>query len=168
MAEKVIKKRKVSHAGCRTKGRNCEVEIVKILDEAGIPSQRVLGSGAFAFAKSDIKLGINLNDDGTKPPPDETPCKMRLESKNHASTPDRLFEGITGEIKIAALLAVSTSASPEAVFKHLEQDKVSKAVVLRRAKVPTGALAKKDYNSTHVVCMGMNDWIELIKLAYYR
>lgn len=158
------KKRKVSPKGCRAKGRNAEVEIVEILDKAGIPSQRVLGSGAFAFAKSDIKVGINLNEDGSKPPPDETSCLFRVESKNHASTPDTVFPETMRDVEY--VLAVGSKPIQEAVFKHLEQDDVSKAVVLRRSKVPPGALKNEDYNRTHAVMIGLNDFIDLVKRAY--
>jgi hypothetical protein len=158
------KKRKVSPKGCRAKGRAAEVEIVEIFDKAGIPSQRVLGSGAFAFAKSDIKIGITLNPDGSKPPPDETPCLFRVESKNHASTPETVFPETARDVE--CVIAIGVKPVQEAVFKHLEQDDVSKAVIMRRSKVPPGALKAEDYNRTHAVMIGLNDFIELVKKAY--
>ena len=67
------RKRKVSFAGCRVKGSNFEKEVVEIFEENGIPSQRVLGSGALGFgAKSDIKIGVELDENGKHYASDES------------------------------------------------------------------------------------------------
>lgn len=165
-----VKKRKVSHAGCRAKGNHAETEVVKIFDSAGIPSQKILGSGKFKSSKSvgDIKVGIPLYPDGTKPPADETPCVCRIECKNHASTSAKVFACMEDapEFKIDAVLALMQSAGPEAVFKHLEQDAVTKAVVLRRPKVPSGAVKNEDWGKVYVVTMPIDAWIELFKKAH--
>ena len=157
------KKRKVSHKGSRAKGASAERELVEILDSLGLPSQRVLGSGAFAFAKSDIKVNIRLNEDGTKPAPDESQGTIRVEVKNHAITDEKLFGEV--EVPCDAVLFISTKATQESVFKHLEQDSVSKAVIYRRPKVPVGALKDKDYNRTHCVVMPLLEWVAMFKKA---
>lgn len=157
------KKRKVSHKGSRAKGASAERELVEILDSLGVPSQRVLGSGQFARAKSDLKVNIRLNEDGTKPAPDESQGTLRVEVKNHAITDEKLF-GET-EVPCDAVLFVSTKPTQESVFKHLEQDSVSKAVIYRRPKIPAGALKDKDYNRTHCVVMPLLEWVEMFKKA---
>jgi hypothetical protein len=124
--------------GSRQKGIRFEKEIVDVFDSLGLPSMRVLGSGSFIGAISDVKVGIELNSDGSKPEADEAKAFLRLECKNRASTPDYLWE-------------------------YLNQDASSKAVALRRKKIPAGALAQKDYNQCYIVLMGASDWVELIK-----
>jgi hypothetical protein len=148
------RKRKVSFAGCRVKGSNFEKEVVEIFEENGIPSQRVLGSGALGFgAKSDIKIGVELDENGKHYASDESRGLFRIEAKNHASTPDWVFEAIGRN-------------GPEAFWKHLEQDAISRAVLLRRAKIPAGAIKEKRLNEYIGVFLGAQSFIELVKLAY--
>lgn len=153
----------ISGKGCRAKGDRAEKELVEILDSLGLPSQRVLGSGKFNLSKSDLKVNIRLNEDGTKPAPDESQGTIRVEVKNHAITDEKLF-GET-EIPCDVVLFVSTKPTQESVFKHLEQDSVSKAVIYRRPKIPAGALKDKDYNRTHCVVMPLLEWVEMFKKA---
>lgn len=157
----VTKKRRVSHANCKRKGDSFENEVIAALDGMGLYSQKVLGSGKFNFggtgAAGDIKVGIKLNEDGTKPPPDETPCVLRLEAKNHAVNP---YYG--DECPVDVVLAVGSKPIQEAVFKHLNQDKVCKAVVLRRPKIPAGALKDKKWDDVAMVCLGLESFGAII------
>lgn len=157
-------KRKVSHKGARQKGANAERELVKFFDKNNIPSQRVLGSGAFRGADSDLKIGINLEEDGSKPPSDESKATMRAEVKNRANTQEYLFN--TEELEELCSIRLLNKACPKSVVDYLEQDKITKVALLRRAKVPSGAIAKEDYNSIYVAVMGLGDFIELFKKAY--
>lgn len=151
---KVTQKKRISGRGCRAKGARAETELVDILTKKGIPSQRIVASGSFVGAKSDLKIGVELNKDGSMPERDESRCIGRAEVKNRADNPEWIFEE-------------SNRQCPEKIFDHMNQDAISKYLILRRKSIPTGALAKEDYNQTHVVCMGLNDFIELFKLAYY-
>ncbi|HLX53517.1 MAG TPA: hypothetical protein VKR58_06235 [Aquella sp.] len=150
---KQVKKRKVSFSGARVKGANFEKEVVQIFEENGIPSQRVIGSGAFSNASSDIKIGVDLDEEGNYLPADEGRNWFRIEAKNHANTPEWVFESLS-------------RIGPEAFWKHLEQDVCSKAVMLRRAKVPNGAVKDKDYGKYVGVFMNITDFIKMVKLAY--
>ena len=158
------KKRKVSHKGSRVKGSNAERELVSILDKFHIPSQRVLGSGAFSSAKSDIKVGINLEDDGKKPPSDESKATLRAEVKNRADNPEYLFD--QESLKKIATFHLLDKSCPESIYSYLNQDDVSKIAVLRRGKVKPGDLKAENYNQVYVVVMGLEDWIELFKKAH--
>lgn len=149
----VEKKKKLSGRGCKAKGARAETELVNILNESGIPSQRVIASGSFIGASSDLKIGVELNEDGTMPERDSSKCIGRAEVKNRADNPEWLFEEANKPI-------------PEGVYKHLQQDAISKYLILRRKDIPRGALADKKYNETHVVLMGLEDFIELFKQAY--
>lgn len=149
--------------GCRRKGAKAESEIVQLLCELGIPSQRVLGSGAFRGAKSDIKVGVRLNEDGSMPNKDEAVCITRAEVKNRKTNPEYLFDG---SAPVAEMIAVLKRKCPEYVFEYMNQDVEAKYTMLRRAKVPRGALAEKDYNQVYCVAMGLNDFVELFKRAY--
>ncbi len=166
----VKKKPRVSPAGCRAKGNSAENEVIKILDSAGVPSQKVLGSGKFKASESvgDIKVGIPLNKDGTKPPADETPSVLRMECKAHNSTSAKMFACMEDapEFKVEAVLALMNGNGPEATFKHLDQDAITKAVVLRRPKVPSGAIKNEDWGKVYVVAMPIDDWIEMFKKAH--
>lgn len=146
-------KKRLSGRGCRAKGVRGETELVEILTKSGIPTQRVVASGSFIGAKSDLKVGVELNKDGTMPDRDEGRCIGKAEVKNRADNPEWVFQEVN-------------RACPEAVFKHLNQDKVSKYLIMRRKAIPQGALAKEEYNQTHVVAMGLEDFMELFKLAY--
>lgn len=134
-------KRKVSHKGSRQKGTRAEVEFVEIMRKLGIPSQRVLASGSFVGAKADVKVGVFLRKDGTYPEQDESQCITRAEVKNRGTNPEYLWE-------------------------YLNQDKVTSMVVLRRPKVPQGALAKEDWNQVYIVAMGLKDFADMFKKAY--
>ena len=145
----------------RVKGTRAEVEFVEILRERGVPAARVLGSGAYGFgAKADVKVGLELNPDGSYPAADEGRSIMRAEVKNRADNPEHLFTDIP------VLLGEASKEGNELVWKHLNQDAVSKALVLRRGKVPVGSIVNKNYNQVFMVCMGIDDWIDLFKKAY--
>lgn len=158
------KKRKVSHKGARQKGASAERELVKFFDECDIPSQRVLGSGAFRGADSDLKIGIKLEENGNKPASDESKATMRAEVKNRANTQEYLFN--TGELEEICHVRLLKKPCPKSLTDYLEQDKVTKVALLRRAKVPSGAVANKDYNKIYVAVMGLEDFIDLFKRAY--
>lgn len=164
-AEPPVKKRKVSHAGCKVKGSGWEREFVAIMRELGIPSMRVLASGAYTGAKSDIKVGVKLNADGTYPEADEAQCIMRAECKNRADNPEHLHKVIAQE---GVLFIPALKNGSEILWEHLNQDAVSKAVILRRAKVPQGVLKDKDYNQVGMVCMGLSDYATLFRKAYSK
>lgn len=146
----------------RRKGVKGESELVAVLDELGLPSIRVLGSGAFNGAKADIKAGIELNPDGTKPEADECKAIMRLECKNRADNPEHLHTTLnTGNVS----LVLSTRQGSESVWNYYNQDSITKAVALRRSKIPKGALTNKDYNQVWMICMGIEDFVELVRKA---
>ena len=147
----------------RNKGVRGEAELVKLLDELGLPSIRVLGSGAFAGAKADIKVGIELNEDGSKPEADECKALMRLECKNRADNPEHLHTTLNSD---DVGIVVSSRSGSEAVWSYYNQDSITKAVALRRNKIPKGALTDKDYNQVWMICMGIEDFVELVKKAY--
>jgi Holliday junction resolvase len=156
-------KRKVSYRGAKNKGNRGENEFVAICRELGLTAMRVLGSGAFKGAASDLKIGItNMKPDGSYPESDESASVMRVEVKNRATNPEYLH---TQDLPTIALVEAPRDGA-EVLWEYLNQDKVTKAVVLRRAKIPNGALAKKDYDEVGMVCMGYESWIELVKLAY--
>jgi len=156
-------KRKVSYAGSRVKGRAAEAEFVNILRAEEVPSMRVIASGSYIGAKGDVKVAVTLNSDGSYPAADEAQCMMRVEVKNRADNPTYLHTAKNGGQVLA--LIDCTRDGPEALWKYLNQDKVTKAVVLRRSKVPPGALKNKDYNEIGMVCMGYGDFIQLLKQA---
>lgn len=158
------KKRTVSHKGARNKGRRGESEFVEVCRELGLPAQRVLASGSFVGAKADVKVGVFLNEDGTYPDADESKCALRVEVKNRADNPEHLFKDLE-DPHIIGLVAASREG-PERLWNYLNQDKISKAVVLRRAKAPQGAIKRRDYNAMGVVVMGYADWIQLVLKAY--
>lgn len=160
---KAVTKRKVSYRGAKNKGNRGENEFVAICRELGLPAMRVLGSGAFKGAASDIKVGItNMNADGTYPEADESSAVMRVEVKNRATNPEYLHDR---DLPIFGLVEPSR-AGAEVLWEYLNQDKVTKAVVLRRAKLPAKALADKNYDEVGMVCMGYKSWIELVLRAY--
>ena len=150
--------------GCKAKGSRAETELVEILDSLGLYSQRVLGSGAFAGAKSDLKVGINLNKDGTKPEKDESSALLRVEVKNRKDNPEHLHTSLNEE-EVYALIP-SPKLGTELLWKHYNQDKITKAVALRRGTIPHGSKAKKDYNQMWMICLGVEDFVELVKKAH--
>lgn len=154
----------MSGASSRRKGIGAEREFVDICKELGLPAQRVIGSGAFMGAKGDIKVGVRLNKDGTYPESDESQSLLRVEVKNRKTNPEYLFTDQKREDVIGFIDC--SNAGPEFMWDYYNQDSVTKAVVLRRKRVPTGALSKKDYNQVYMVCMGLEDFAELMKLAY--
>jgi Holliday junction resolvase len=155
--------RKVSYRGAKQKGNRGENEFVAICRELGLTAMRVLGSGAFKGAASDIKVGIvNMNPDGTYPEADESVSVMRVEVKNRATNPEYLHDK---DMPIMALVTPKKFGA-EVLWEYLNQDKITKAVVLRRAKIPTGAISNKNYDEVGMVCMGYGAWIELMKKAY--
>lgn len=137
------KKRRVSPKGSRQKGTRAEVEFVEIMRKLGIPSQRVLASGSFVGAKADVKVGVKLNKDGSYPEQDESQSITRAEIKNRSTNPEYLWD-------------------------YLNQDKVTSMVVLRRPKVPQGALSNEDFNQVYIVAMGLSDFAALFKRAYSK
>lgn len=138
-----------------------EREVVDMLRSLGIPAQRVVGSGAFSSAKSDVKVFVELNEDGTYPQADESKCAFRVEIKNRKDNPEFLFLDYEN-IKI--LLAETSKPANETVYGHYNQDQISKALIMRRAKVPKGSL--EDPNQVYMVCMGLADYAVLLKRAY--
>ena len=125
----------------RQKGTRGESELVELCTKNGIPCQRVIGSGSFIGAKADVKVGVYLNDDGTMPDRDESKCALKGEVKNRKDNPERLWT-------------------------YLNQDATTKAVFLKRPKAPAGSLKEGKLNEVWMVCLGLSDFIELMKLAY--
>lgn len=156
-----LKKRKVSHAGSRQKGNRAEVEVVDIFNTNGIPAQRVVASGSFCGAKSDVKIGVETDEHGKMPERDSSKCIAKVEVKNLATNPEWMYTPLIGET-----ILVGNKQCPEKLFDHLEQDNVSKFVVLKRARTPSGALKNKQYNRTHMVYMGLETFMDLFKKAY--
>jgi hypothetical protein len=160
-----FKKRKVSFAGARQKGSRFESEVVEILKSKGIPTQKVLASGAYSGASSDLKVGVELNEDGSYPQQDEGKCKLRGECKAHATNPERLHTDLSKEP--FALVAAEKELA-EQCWNFYNQDSCSRAVFLRRAKVPTGAIKNEDWNQVIGVFMGISDFAALLRRAYYE
>lgn len=158
----------------KAKGTRGEVEFVNILNEAGIPSMRVLGSGAMQGADSDIKVGLKLDDEEKEallkekkfPAKDEARATLRAEVKNRKTNPDYLHDAIKGEVCTVATVSLLNRSCPEYLYDYLNQDEVSSLVVLKRAQTPNGALKRKDFNQTHMICMGLSDFIKIFKKAY--
>lgn len=159
------KKRTGSGSRSKRKGSRFETELVDILNKKGVPSQRVLGSGSFVGAKSDVKIGVSLTEDGKLPDSDEGIAKMRLECKNRKDTPEMFWEELAS-IPEGILIVPSEKLTNEQIWNFLNQDAVSKAVVLRRAKVARGAVKTEDTNQYIGVFMGLDDWLALFKKAY--
>jgi hypothetical protein len=144
----------------RDKGARFEREFVERLKSAGIPSMRVLGSGAFSTAKSDVKVGVNLNPDGSYPPADEGVAHMRAECKNREDNKALDLRDKTG-LKVVAEIVMLEKDVPARFLQHLQQDKVSKFVALRfsdrtskGAKAPIG------------IYMDFEDFLDLFKEAF--
>ena len=157
----------------KAKGSRAETEFVSLLNNAGIPSLKVIGSGAFQGADSDVKVGLVLDqqqrkelvEEGKFPAKDECRSFTRAEIKNRATNPEWLFDAINGELKEVATLRLLSRQCPEYLFDYLEQDKASSLVALKRSKTPKGALANNDLDSAYMICMGMNTFIKLIHSA---
>ena len=162
------KPRKVSHRGAKQKGTKGEVEFVEAMKACGIPCQRVLASGAFRGAKADVKVGVRLKKDGSYPEQDESEAIMRVEVKNRADNPESLHTTRNNLPTEGVLFGPCKRDAPEALWKYLEQDAITKAVVLRRAKVPTGAIANEDWNQVFMVAMGLEDFSRLFRKAYWK
>lgn len=151
--------RKLTGAGARNKGKRAETELVNILRESGIPTQKVIASGAFIGAKGDLKVGVTLNKDGSYPDADESQSLLRAEVKNRKDNPEKPYT----EKNDPPIAIIQGSEANELVFKHLNQDKITKCVIMKRAKITPGDLKNKNYNETHVVVMGLEDWMEMVK-----
>ncbi len=54
------------------------------------------------------------------------------------------------------------------IWNHYNQDDITKAVALRRAKIPLGAKSKKQFNQMWLICIGIEDFVELVNKAYNR
>lgn len=149
----------------KAKGTRGEVEFCKIMTELGMPTQRVVSSGSYKSvgAESDTKIGIIPNPDGTFPPADETVGICRGECKNLATTPEWLW----GDLQNTPTeICFSKRPGNEVLWKHLNQSKSNRVLVLRRAKVPIGAIARKDYNEVQGVFLGVAEYARLLRLAY--
>jgi len=163
MAEKAKAKPKSGGRSAKSKGNRGEEQIVEALTALGLPSQRVLGSGAMRGAVSDVKVGVRLNPDGSMPEKDEAQGVMRVECKNRKDNPD--FHSQLTIDNIFALL-VTTKQGQEILWKHLDQDAITKAVIMKRAKTPYGALKAGKYNECFGVFMGLADFAALLRAAY--
>lgn len=127
--------------------------------EKGVPSMRVIGSGARIGAKSDVKVAVPLLENGEFPEADEASCLLRAECKNRATNPELPYE----LMKLKAFAVVQApDLCPELPFVDLSQDAASKVVVWRRAKVPNGALSEKKLNEVFVAVMGGGDWLDMV------
>lgn len=157
-------KKSISGKGCRDKGNRAEAEIVNIMKGYGIPSMRVLGSGAFSGAKSDLKIGVKLTEEGTLPDKDEAIPLFRAEVKSRKTYPEYLHKDIVKSDVFA--FVTSARAAPQFLFDYLEQDAVSKCVIMKRDKTPQGALKEGRYNDTHLVVMGLDDFMAMTKELY--
>lgn len=146
--------------GCKAKGNRAETEFVAILNELGVPSQRVVGSGAMKGAPSDVKIGVDSVDSER----DETKSIYRAEVKNRATNPEYLWSQLESLDSFGFVL--SAKQGPEFLWNYYNQDISTKVLVLRRAKVPVGTLKNKDYNQAYMICMGIEDFVDLVKKAY--
>ncbi len=156
------RKRKISGKGAKAKGANAEREIVKILTSLGLPSMRVIGSGAHAGADSDIKVGVTLTDDNEMPQADEGIAVWRAECKAWATTKD-YRPNLKDD---PAIVFTEPINGVEVNWQHLNQDQCSKVVLLRRAKVPQGAIAKKDWDEVWGCFVGIETLAALLRRAY--
>lgn len=152
------KKRKVSHKGARQKGFRAEAEVCSILTELGVPTQRVLASGALKGAEGDLKVGVKLLPNGEFPEKDEGMAIMRGECKNRATNIDRPYEDLK---HIVAMLAPKDS--PELPYKDLAQSPATKVLFWKRAKTPQGTISNKNYNEAYLAIMGIKDFAGLLK-----
>jgi len=155
----------VSGKGARAKGANAERELIDIFNKEGIPSMRVIGSGAHFGAKADLKIGVAL-EDGKLPHRDEGVPRMYAEVKNRMSNPEWFHDAINNKLTDVATVRLMDRLVPEQIIKDQEQDDRSSILILRRKRVPSGALKKNKYNESHTVCMGLGKFIELFKKAY--
>ena len=128
--------RKISAKGCRQKGLAAENELVDILTALGLPSTRVLGSGRFSQAKSDVRFGV---DDVTAPADEQTSIG-RLEVKNRKDNPDHLID-----------LIVSEKQARELAFQHQEQDNVAVGVAYRRSRIKPGDMKNENWDNMWIV-----------------
>lgn len=149
--------RKRGGASSRNKGNRAERLLVALLRELGLPAQRVLGSGSFIGAKSDVKVGVRLRD-GKYPPADESESLMRVEVKNRKTNPESWW------LAVENIIATLGPDVTEVIYSYYNQDAISKAVVLHRPRVPQGSAS--DPNQVFMVAMGLKDWVELVKRAY--
>lgn len=159
------KKRKVSYRGARAKGSRGEAEFCQIMTELGVPTQRVIASGAhkFAGAEADVKVGITLNPDGTFPAADETQGILRTEVKNLAVNPETYHHALKGD---EFEIVMASFPAQEASFKHLRQSKANRALALRRAKPPQGAVVNKQFAEIFGVFMDIEVFADLLRRAY--
>lgn len=157
----VIKKKKGNPN--KAKGTRGEVQFVDFLKHGGVPAMRVTGSGAFRGAKADVKVGVHLEEDGSYPDSDEAKCVLRAEVKYHASLNDKIW---TERDEVVAIMKESTRHGHDTIFGFMNQETITKATVLRRNKIPKGALEGYDGNQVFAVVMGLDDWIALFKKAY--
>lgn len=153
----------MSGRACKAKGNRAEIEFVSIMTAEGIPSQRVIGSGAIKGAKSDVKVGVTLTKEGKLPAPDESQALLRAEVKNRKDNPEFLHVDANG---LQLAITQASREGSELLWRHLNQDDVSTIVVLKRAKTPQGALKNKDYNQAYGVFMGLADFIKLLKKVH--
>lgn len=155
--------RKVSHKGARQKGNRFEREFVEVAREYGLPAMRVIASGANIGAKADVKVGVELDENGEYPPADEAQSILRAECKNRAINPEWIYN----EFENASFAFLpSNKDAMELPYKDLAQDDVSKVVVWRRNKIPKNALKEKNYNEVFLAVMKGLDWIKLVKEVY--
>jgi hypothetical protein len=145
----------------KAKGTRAEVEFCQIATELGVPSIRVLGSGAFKGAAGDIKIGVELLPDGTLPEADEAVAMLRAECKNRKINPDAPFYSLK-EGDIVVVIPGGREA-PDLPFNDLAQNPIAKVGVWKRAKTPKGALAEKRYNEAYLCFMGATDFLNLLK-----
>lgn len=159
------KKRRVSYRGAKAKGTKGEAEFCMIMTSLGIPTQRVVASGAHKFsgAEADVKVGIIPNPDGSFPPADETQGIMRAECKNLRTTPDRYWTEFDNDDLVVVM---ATKPAQEQAWKQLRQSKSNRVLALRRPKVPAGALQNKDWGEVQGVFMDATVFADLLRRAY--
>lgn len=151
----------------RRKGNRAELEVCQILTELGVPTQRVVSSGAIIGAKGDLRVGVELDKDGNFPQRDEGTPMFRAECKNRATNPEKPFIEISNT-EVVGVVDLGGKCT-EVPFKDLAQSSLAKIGVWRRKRVPNGALAKGDYNQVYVCFMGIVDFAALLKeLKGYR
>lgn len=145
----------VSGRGARQKGKRAEREFALLATEKfGVPTQLIIASGAIRRAEGDCKIGVKLTKGGEFPPPDESICLLRGEVKNVAAMgSEKLWAVVDSGKRVTKLLE-----------KAVDQSQMTTVVLVRRNKIPSGALKDPSRMAeAWLATMGADDFLNLVK-----
>lgn len=145
----------------RAKGARGENETTDILCILGVPSQKVIASGAVKGAEGDIKVGIALMKDGSFPERDESLSVLRGEIKNRQINREEPYDWL----KNKAYILMAPEKAPDLPFTDLAQSKKTKVLFWKRKNTPHGALKPGRYNEAYLAIMGIEDFADLVRLV---